>query len=98
MEKAEVLTGAAIVARPQAAHRVEPGEVALDYPAVAAEAFLRLDAPTSDARGDAPFATGIAALPEVVPFVRMHLRRPTLWAARSALLEGGMASSIVSKS
>ena len=79
------MTGATIVAGAEAAHGVEPGKVALDNPAMPAEPFAGVDAPTGDPRGDAARPTGGPALPKVVALVGVHLERPALRpAARAA--------------
>jgi hypothetical protein len=69
MEEAEIVFGPAIVARPQAAHGIEPREVAFDHPSVPAEALLRFNAASRDAIEDAAHPTGLATLREIIPFV-----------------------------
>src|SRR3990172_10040677 len=75
-EESEVVTGATIVAGAEAANGFEPGKVALDNPAMPAEPFAGVDAPTGDPRGDAARPTGGPALPKVVALVGVHLERP----------------------
>ena len=67
------MTRAPIVPGAQAAHRVEPREIALDHPAVAAQALLRLDAAPRDPRLNVAHATCAATLTVVVPLVGVHL-------------------------
>ena len=82
MQEAEVVTRAPIVPGAQAAHGVEPREVALDDPAVAAETVLRLDATPGDPCSDVAHATCAATLPEVVPLVGVHFWRDAAAAGR----------------
>ena len=61
--------GTALVADGKAAELVEPGEGALDHPAMASEALRGLDAPASNARGDragAAFGTATAMIVRLV--------------------------------
>jgi hypothetical protein len=53
VQEAFVVRGAAVIPQNEAPLSIEPHEGALDHPAMAAEALLRLDAPASDAMLDA---------------------------------------------
>jgi len=76
MEEAEIVRSAPIVPCAEAAHGVEPREVSLDDPAVAAEAFRRVDAAPRDAREDAAHAARRATLPVIVALVGVRLAWP----------------------
>lgn len=65
--------GAALPADEQATVAMQPGEGALDLPAVSPEAFFGINPRTSDARADAPFSTGGAIFRRAVRLVRMQL-------------------------
>ncbi len=77
-QREEGLVGvlAPLVAGRQAAVAGEPGEGALDDPAVAAEAVGPLDAAAGDAGLDAPLPARQAAPRVVVPLVGVELGRP----------------------
>ncbi len=76
--------GAMLVADGEASEAGEPGERALDHPAVAAEAIGAFDAPARDARGDGPLAALGAAAAVVVGLVRVELAGPTAGPAQAA--------------
>jgi hypothetical protein len=58
--------------RPPAAKLVEPGEGALDYPAMPPQARTRLDATAGDARLDVSSGQRLPAMPVGVPLVGMQ--------------------------
>ena len=64
------------VADDEASELVDPGEGALDDPAVSAEALAALDTATSDAGHDPASAEILAAAPEVVALVGVELGGP----------------------
>jgi hypothetical protein len=83
------VTRAAVLAGAETAHGVEPSDVALDHPAVAAEALFRLDSPPSDPRLHvaratrvAPFSHALAVtralLPLAEPLQRLREARPRI--------------------
>lgn len=71
-----------LVANGKAAVLVEPGEAALDDPAMAAEPVARVDAAPGDAAGDAALGQRLTAARKVVPLVGVQLVGP---AARHAV-------------
>jgi len=77
-----------IVARTEATHGVQPREVALDHPAMAAQALLRLDASTGDPGADVAAMTRRATLAVVIAFVGVRLGRATTRAATPAAFQG----------
>jgi hypothetical protein len=87
MEEAEIVRGATIIPGAEATHGVEPGEVALDHPAVSAKPFRRLDAAPRNAMAYAPCAAGVSALPVVVAFVSMRFVRPVAGATATGPFE-----------
>jgi len=82
------MPGPSIVAGPQAAHGVEPGEVALDHPPVAPQTILRFDAPPRDPGRDAAHPAGAATFLEVVALVCMQLPRAATRTAAATAPEG----------
>jgi hypothetical protein len=77
----------ALVAHREPAEPGEPGQRALDHPAVAAQAFARLHTAPGDARDDAALAAGPAAARVVVPFIGVQLGRALARPSR-ALTDG----------
>ena len=75
------------IADHQPAETVEPGLRALNHPAIPAQPFTRVDAPPSDARGDAPFLQGFAAAWEVVGLVGVELLGPPSRSAPAGTLD-----------
>ena len=73
--------GAAFVARAQPFEGVQPGEAALDHPAVSAQAGAVGDAAAGDPRGDAPGAQPSAVDVVVVAAVGEQLPRLASWPA-----------------
>jgi len=67
---------ATVVADEQTAEAVEPGEGALDFPAVATEAFAGFPFRASDAGNDASATAGGAVLGGVVGFVGVEFAGP----------------------
>ncbi len=65
----------ALVADGQPAQAGEPGQRALDHPAVPAEPLGVVDPASCDTWDDAPSAAGAAAAVVVVPFVGVQLGR-----------------------
>ena len=84
------------VADGQAAIAVEPGQRALDDPAVAAEALAGIDALAGDAHPDVALAEGGSAAGDVVGLVGVAFGG-TLAAASVGLPDRGTASSTASK-
>ena len=67
--------GATLVAYAQAAEVIEPGQGALDYPAVATQALAGVDALARDTDPDVPLGEGPAAAGDVVTLVSVQLVR-----------------------
>jgi hypothetical protein len=67
----------AVVADEEAAVAVQPGEVALDDPSIAAQLLARVDPPPGDAWDDAPAAQRLAAAARVEGLVGVELGRAT---------------------
>src|SRR5688500_10245796 len=73
--------GVALVAEGEASETVEPGDGALDDPAVAAELGAGLDALAGDAADDAPTSEVGTAAATIVRFVGVELAGPRARAA-----------------
>lgn len=67
--------GVPFVAHQEAAVAVQPGEGALDHPAVAPQLLAGLDAPAGDARGDMAAAQQAAVLCGIVALVSVQFAR-----------------------
>lgn len=67
--------GPSLIANRQAAKASEPGQRALDHPAMAAESFARLDPPPGDTRRNATLAAGQATTGIVVALIGVQLER-----------------------
>lgn len=65
--------GAALVADTKTAHAVQPGESALDNPAIPAQALAGFDAPAGNAGANPAALQILAQVGEIVTFVGMHL-------------------------
>lgn len=87
MQEAEILRGHAIESKEQAALAVEPGEGALDNPAMPPQSVLRFDAAAGDAVLDAADPAGVAALAVVIALVGMGLPGAMPWPAGTAALQ-----------
>jgi hypothetical protein len=81
--------GPAIVSGPQAPHRIHPGEVALDDPAVLAEPVRRFDAASRDAGNDASLVARVPTFPEIVALVGVELVGSVAGMAAPGALERG---------
>ena len=68
--------GAPFIANRQPTIAVEPGQGALDHPAVTTESFAGVDALAGDADPNVATAQGVAAAGVVIPFVGMQLGWP----------------------
>ncbi len=66
--------GTAFVADGEAAEAADPGQRALDHPAVPAQALAILDAPPGDARGDIALAAFAPAAPAIAIEAGLMLR------------------------
>ena len=84
------MAGVALVAQGQPPVPGEPGDGALDDPAVPAQFLAGFDSFTGDAGGDAPVAEPSAQVSLVIGLVRMELGRPA--AARAAARADGRDS------
>lgn len=86
--------GTALVTHGQLAEAIEPDERAFDHPAVATEAFARLDATARNAWDDASLAAGSTTAWVVVALVGVRLdrapTRPTASAMRLADRRNGI--------
>jgi len=87
MKKAEIVTGATVVARAEATERIEPCEVPLDDPAMASQAVLRFDAAPGDPVFDATYSARVTAFPEIVSLVGMGFVRTTARATTAGAFE-----------
>lgn len=81
--------GPPVVSRAEATHRVEPREVPLHYPAVAAESLGRFDAAARDAMADAAHPTRGAALPVIIALVGVRFVRPVARATTPGTVQRG---------
>jgi len=70
-----------LVANGEPTEAGEPAERALYHPTMPAQPLARFDTTPGDARDDAALAAGCPATVEVIPFVRVQLRRAPAWAA-----------------
>ena len=70
---------ASFVANQQASIPVQPGEVALDHPAMSAQPGLGVDALAGDPRRDLPLRQGHAPITGLVRLVGVELVRATAW-------------------
>jgi hypothetical protein len=70
--EAEQDVGPPLVADRETPEPGEPGQRALDHPAVAAQPLGAVDPASSYARRDAPAASRLAAAVVVVPFIDMQ--------------------------
>ena len=85
----------ALIAHFQAPEAAQPGQRALDHPAIATQALARLDPLACDARCDAPAAARSPTIGIIVALIRMQLLRPPAGPSPSAPI-GVMASRAVS--
>ena len=67
------------VADTEAAITEQPGQRALDHPAVPAQALAGIDAAPGDSWGNAASAEGTPQVGRVIRFVGVELRRPLAW-------------------
>ena len=84
LQQAEVDVGSAFVAGAESFEGVQPGEAALDHPAVSAEAGAMRDPAAGDPRGDAAGAQLAAVDVVVVAAVGDQLARATAGSAAEA--------------
>lgn len=74
-----------LVANPEPPEAVDPGEGSFTDPSMATEAFLGLDATSSDPCCDASLAQSHPTASEVVALVRMQLERTLAWSTSGSL-------------
>lgn len=84
----EVDVGTALVTDHEAPELRQPGERALDDPAVTTQPLRGLDAAASDATEDAARSQAATTDAMVVGFVGMQLSRSMPWAATLAIAHG----------
>jgi len=82
------MRGAAIVPRAETTHRIEPREVPLHDPAVAAEPLGRFDTAPRNAIANAAHPARVTALPVIVSLVGMRFVRPVARTAGTGTVEG----------
>ena len=73
LQEGLVDVGAALITDTQTAHAVQPGESALDNPAVSAQALAGFDAPAGNAGANTATLQILAQVGEIVALVGMHL-------------------------
>ena len=88
MEEPEIVGGASIVPCAEASHRVEPREVPLHHPPVAAEPLRRVDTAPRNAIANAAHPARVTALPVIVSLVGMRFVRPVARTAGTGTVEG----------
>ena len=72
---------ATVVADEETAESVQPGEGALDFPAVATESFAGFPSGAGDARDDAAATAGCAIFRRVIGLVCVEFARPLAWSS-----------------
>lgn len=76
--------GSPLIAHLQPPEPAQPGQRALDHPAIAAQVLTGLDALARQTRHDASAATSSATLGIVIPLIGMQLLGSLAWASASA--------------
>jgi hypothetical protein len=89
MQEAVVVGRPAGIPQDESPSPVEPRKRALDHPAMPAQWFLRLDAPTGDTALDTAHPAGVPALAIVVPLVRVGLSRAMTGPIGATVLQRG---------